>query len=104
MMLSIFSHVYRTSVCLIWRNVCFKEGRGRRVAQKGSLTVNLQSTHIKLRNFSHPGQREGEPKGEKNKANFSEPPGRSYISRGRGGRDFQASQTIHSRTSHPLCR
>ena len=69
------------------------------------MTVNQQSTHthIKLRNFSHPGQREGELKGEKNKANFSEPSGRSYISRGRGRRDFQASQTIHLRTSHPLC-
>ena len=66
------------------------------------MTVNLQSTHIKLRNFSHPGQRDGEPKGEKNKANFSEPPGRSCISRGRGGRDFQGSQTIHPRTSRPL--
>ena len=101
-MLSIFSHVYRTSVCLIWRNVCFKEGRGWRVGQKRSLTVNLQSTHTKLRNFGRPGQREGELKGEKNKANFSEPPGRSYISRRRGGRGFQASQTIQLRTSHPL--
>lgn len=47
----------------------FEGCRRCRASQKGSLTVNLQNTHIRLRNFSHPGQREGELKGEKNKAN-----------------------------------
>ena len=56
------------------------------------MTVNLQSTHIKLRNFSHPGQREGEPKGEKNKANFSEPQvGLVLVGEGAGG-TFRAAK------------
>lgn len=53
--------------------------------------MNLKNIHTRLRNFSHPYQREEELKGKKNKDNLlGQPPtkGGSYISRGGGGRAF----------------